>query len=529
MKDENRAVETGSTAHEAPNPSGSSSPRNKDQRNVSDGESYWKKRHGKLAFDKMVWAMLFVAVIVCGGYFYARWQDWRQSDHHQTTLLDFLLSNLPESLFSSLEVDKPNQDTMAGEGSHDSVADALKAEVEQYLEKEAEPEDWQTWENGISALIERVRQYGDLDSVQRLTGKREKERNRISQLAQTKAEVKQYLEKEVEPEDWQTWENGISALIERVREYGDLDSVQRLTDKREKEQTRITQIAQKNIDHYWDLYVKTHNQEDLAEYERWRILYNDVLGCTFIAAPDPNAVDLHLLDAIVKQGDFDASRESLKDYLQRKIDLVENYLLYSKGVGNSTRQTLQQTTAMARKLIHANTYTITVELTGGWDHAFDVYIWGIWFSTQGKGAQDEANDAVQEWSDRANRFIMSHSTQWVAGQPLRLSVYRNDYLMAKQRIGSFYYDDYLAIKHFCKKTDVHFTPGTVRKKQIVDTHSPKDFYAMEYKFTLSCEGEEWGDEELALIQNVETYLISSNYWRELLQHACERKVPHGAW
>ena len=646
MKSVKATEETDATIHEDSNPSGPSSLGKRSRRKVSNGESYWKERHSKLGFGKIKWTVLLVILIVCCSYLYVHWRDWQQSSDHQGSLLDFLLTDLPVSLFSSSGADKTNQYAIAGERSYDRVADTLKAEVGQYLEKEVEPEGWQTWENGINTLIERVREHGDTDSVRRLTEKREKERNRITQLAQLKAEVGQYLEKKVEPKGWQTWENGINTLIERVREQGDTDSVRRLTEKREKEQNRITQLAQlkaevgqylemevepegwqtwengidtliervreqgdidsilrltekrekernrimqleqlkaevgqylekevepegwqtwengintliervreqgdtdsvrrlsekrteeqnritqlaqKKLDHYWALYLKTQNQDDLDEYEHWRLFLNDVKGGALIAAPDPNLPDLHLLDTIVKQGDFDASKEGLKEYLLKKIDSVETYLLQSKAVGGATRQTLQQTVTMARKLIRENTYTVTVELTGGWNHAFDVYIWGIWFSTQGNGARDEDNDKVQEWSDRANRFTLSHSTKWAAGQPLRLSVYRNDYLMLKQRIGSFYYDDPLAIKHFCKRSNAHFTRDTVENRKM-DFHSTDDFYAMEYRLSISCDGQEWGDEELALIQNVETYLISSEYWRKLLQQACERRMPQG--
>ena len=466
MKSVKATEGTDATIHEDSNPSGPSSLGKRSRRKVSNGESYWKERHSKLGFGKIKWTVLLVILIVCCSYLYVHWRDWQQSSDHQGSLLDFLLTDLPVSLFSSSGADKTNQYAIAGERSYDRVADTLKAEVGQYLEKE------------------------------------------------------------VEPEGWQTWENGINTLIERVREQGDTDSVRRLSEKRTEEQNRITQLAQKKLDHYWALYLKTQNQDDLDEYEHWRLFLNDVKGGALIAAPYPILPDLHLLDTFVKLGDFDASKEGIKEYLLKKIDSVETYLLQSKAVGGATRQTLQQTVTMARKLIRENTYTVTVELTGGWNHAFDVYIWGIWFSTQGNGARDEDNDKVQEWSDRANRFTLSHSTKWAAGQPLRLSVYRNDYLMLKQRIGSFYYDDPLAIKHFCKRSNAHFTRDTVENRKM-DFHSTDDFYAMEYRLSISCDGQEWGDEELALIQNVETYLISSEYWRKLLQQACERRMPQG--
>lgn len=353
------------------------------------------------------------------------------------------------------------------------------------------------------------------------------QRYRDYETARLKTEQQTFLDKEASAASWSERKKQYEAYMEKAQKRDNWGDYQRLRQQLAEEQECLLAQERDQAASYWQSYLDTCQKEYLDEYEKHRLRCNELAGKVILPPPDPSLHDLSLLVSLVQQGDYDPAKSAFNDYLGVRIARVEQYLAQSRAADDDTKARIEGAVTMARKLMLPREYTVKAELVGGWNHRFDVYMWGIWFSTQGTGAVGEVQDEVQEWSERDNRFSLRHTTLWAAGQPLRLSVYRKDYLMLKQRIGSFYYDDPLAIKHFCKRSNAHFTRDTVENRKM-DSHSTDDFYAMEYRLSISCDGQEWGDEELALIQNVETYLISSDYWRKLLQQACERKVPPGA-
>lgn len=343
-----------------------------------------------------------------------------------------------------------------------------------------------------------------------------------------KTEQRVFLDKEASAASWSERTKQYEAHMEQMRERDNWEDYQYLQQQRAGEQERLLAQEHDQAISYWQSYIDTCRKEYLDAYEKHRRRCNELAGKVIIPPPDPNLHDLYLLVSVVQQGEFDPTKSAFKDYLDARIKQVEQYLAQSRAVDPDTKARVEEAVVMARKLLLPREYTVKAELVGGWNHRLDVYMWGIWFSTEGTGAVGEADDEVQEWSERDNRFSLTHTTQWAAGQPLRLSVYRDDYLMLKQRIGSFYYDDPLAIKHFCKRINAHFTRDTVEHRK-TDFHSTDDFYAMEYRLSISCDGQEWGEHELELLGRIEQYLISTDYWRELLQRACKCNVPPSTW